>query len=174
MPAPHTEAMVTNTIVHAAGGIVLRRIGGGDAEVLLIFRARRGDWTFPKGKLEAGETHEECALREVAEETGLRCRLGRELAATYYRDRKDRLKVVRYWLMDPAGGVAEARNEVDAVRWTSVGGAARLLTHSRDRRLLAAFSTRVARLAFGTAIGMISSSTASRPKSPRSVLRNPK
>jgi 8-oxo-dGTP diphosphatase len=136
--------MSSRGVVHAAGGIISRQGEGGEIEVLLIHRPRRQDWTFPKGKLEAGETHEACALREVEEETALRCVLGRELATTSHQDGKGRLKIVRYWMMDPAGGVAEPRNEVDGVRWVSLEDAASLLTYSGDRELLAAFSSQVA------------------------------
>ena len=64
-------------MVRAAGGIISRRNERGEVEVLLIHRPGHDDWSLPKGKLEPGETDEECALREVWEETGLRCALGR-------------------------------------------------------------------------------------------------
>ena len=140
----HTDGMSSRGVVHAAGGVISRQSKRGHFEVLLIHRPRRQDWTFPKGKLEAGETHEACALREVEEETALRCALGRELATTSHRDGKGRLKIVRYWMMDPGDGVAEPCNEVDAVRWISLEGAGQLLTYPRDRELLSAFSNQVA------------------------------
>ena len=140
----HTDGMSSRGVVHAAGGVISRQSKRGHFEVLLIHRPRRQDWTFPKGKLEAGETHEVCALREVEEETALRCVLGRELATTSHRDGKGRLKVVRYWMMDPGEGVSEPRNEVDEVRWLSLEDAAQLLTYPRDRELLVAFSRQVA------------------------------
>ena len=134
----HTDGMSSRGVVHAAGGVISRQSKRGHFEVLLIHRPRRQDWTFPKGKLEAGETHEACALREVEEETALRCLLGRELATTSHRDGKGRLKIVRYWMLDPGEGVAEPRNEVDEVRWASIEEAASLLTYPRDRKLLTA------------------------------------
>jgi 8-oxo-dGTP diphosphatase len=140
----HTDGMSSGGVVHAAGGVISRQSNRGHFEVLLIHRPRRQDWTFPKGKLEAGETHEACALREVEEETALRCALGRELATTSHRDGKGRLKIVRYWMMDPGEAVAEPRNEVDEVRWVSLEDAARLLTYPRDCELLVAFSRQVA------------------------------
>src|SRR6266508_4759457 len=94
-------------VVHAAGGVIARQTERGALEVLLIHRPHRGDWTFPKGKVEPGETDEACALREVEEETGLRCTLQSELPTTAHVDHKGRLKVVRYWAMSPVGGVAE-------------------------------------------------------------------
>lgn len=130
--------MTAPKTVHAAGGIVSRQNERGFIEVLLVHRPAYGDWTFPKGKLEPGETHEACALREIEEETGLRCALGPELRATSYVDGKGRPKVVRYWLMRPAGGVAGPRNEVDAIRWMAVGEAAATLSYEADRALLAA------------------------------------
>jgi 8-oxo-dGTP pyrophosphatase MutT (NUDIX family) len=132
------EAM-GRAIVHAAGGVISRQKRDGRIEVLLIHRPHREDWTFPKGKLESGETHEECALREVEEETGLRCALGLELPSTSHIDNKGRLKLVRYWMMYATGGVAEPLNEVDAVQWLSIDRAARLLTYERDRDLLRFF-----------------------------------
>ena len=77
-------------VVRAAGGVVLRD-GALGREVLVVHRPRYADWSFPKGKAEAGETDEECALREVEEETGLRCRLDGELASTSYVDAQGRL-----------------------------------------------------------------------------------
>ena len=126
--------------MRAAGGVIVRPAAGGEMEVLLIYRAKRADWTFPKGKVERGETDEACAVREVEEETGLSCALGEELGSTGYVDRKGRDKVVRYWLMWPLAGEAAPRNEVDAVRWVSVAAAAGILTHARDLTLLDALT----------------------------------
>lgn len=125
-------------VVQAAGGVIVVPTPRGGRRVLLVHRAHREDWTFPKGKLEAGESHESCALREVEEETGLRCTLGVELPPSEYINGQGRLKVVRYWIMDPGNGRAEPRNEVDAIRWVSLEDAAALLTYPRDREILAA------------------------------------
>jgi 8-oxo-dGTP diphosphatase len=122
--------------VRAAGGVVIRRGRSGELEVVVVHRATYGDWTFPKGKVHEGETEEEAALREVEEETSLRCALGRELGSTRYHDSSGRPKTVRYWTMSPVAGVLEASNEVDDARWSPVGEARALLTYVRDHVLL--------------------------------------
>jgi 8-oxo-dGTP pyrophosphatase MutT (NUDIX family) len=123
-------------VVRAAGGVPVRD-GPYGREVLLIHRLRYGDWTFPKGKLEQGETEQECALREVAEETGLVCELVDELGSTSYTDSHGRPKSVRYWRLRVVGGALVPRaGEVDEVRWVPVDEASSLLTYERDVRLL--------------------------------------
>jgi len=123
-------------VVQAAGGVVWRRSPAGALEVLLVHRPRYDDWTVPKGKLEPDEDHAGAALREVEEETGLRCTLGPELGSTSYRDRKDRPKQVRYWAMTPAGGAFTPTDEVDEIRWLDLHDAAALLSYPRDLPLL--------------------------------------
>jgi 8-oxo-dGTP diphosphatase len=130
----------TPEVVRAAGGIVVRRATDGSAQIALVHRPAREDWSFPKGKLELGETFEEAALREVHEETGLRCRLGRFVGHTEYRDRKDRPKVVAYWVMEADGGTFSASDEVDEMRWIDMASAATLLSYECDRELLAALA----------------------------------
>ena len=121
--------------IRAAGGIVCRP-GENGVEVVLVHRPAYDDWSFPKGKLERGEDEEAAAVREVEEETGLRCRLERELATTRYRNALGRPKTVRYWLMTPVGGALAAANEVDDARFVPAVEALELLTYERDRALL--------------------------------------
>jgi 8-oxo-dGTP diphosphatase len=121
--------------VKAGGGVVVRH-GENGPEVAVVHRPRYDDWSFPKGKLDRGESFEDGALREVEEEIGLRCRLGDELSPTAYRDNKGRAKVVRYWLMEPLDGAFEPSDEVDEMRWVSLDDAGALLSYDRDRELL--------------------------------------
>jgi 8-oxo-dGTP diphosphatase len=114
--------------VHAAGGVVLR-----DGLVALVHRPRYDDWSLPKGKLDDGESFEDAALREVEEETGLRCSLVRELPAIEYEVR-GRPKLVRYWAMEVVGETPFVPNEeVDQLRWVEPREALALLTYDRDR-----------------------------------------
>ena len=119
--------------VRAAGGVVSR-----DGRVALVHRPKYDDWTLPKGKLDPGESFEEAALREVHEETGLRCRLGPELPSSKYVDPKGRRKLVRYWQMEPLEGEFAPNKEVDELRWLEPGEARELLSYERDREVLAA------------------------------------
>jgi len=118
--------------VKAAGGVPVR-----DGLVVLVHRPKYDDWTLPKGKLDPGESFEEAAIREVEEETSLRCRLGPELSPTRYRDNKDRPKIVRWWAMEIAEEVPfEPNDEVDQLRWLEPDGAAAKLSYERDRSLV--------------------------------------
>ena len=119
------------TVVRAAGGLVVR-----DGRVLLVHRPKYDDWSFPKGKCDEGESDEACALREVAEETGLRCELLEEIGETSYIDGKGRPKVVRYWRMRAVDGEFAPQDEVDEIRWETPESAARVLSWSRDLPLL--------------------------------------
>lgn len=127
------------TSIRAAGGVVYRHGPTGRREVLVVHRAHREDWTFPKGKRRHDEDDEACARREVEEETGLRCALGIELPTTTYLTGSGRRKLVRYWAMRPIAGAVGPRNEVDEVRWVGLEAATALLTYPRDRTLLLAF-----------------------------------
>jgi 8-oxo-dGTP pyrophosphatase MutT (NUDIX family) len=123
-------------VVRAAGGLV-HRGGANGPEVLLVHRPRYDDWTFPKGKADDGESDEDCALREVDEETGLHCRLESDAGATEYVDAKGRPKRVRWWVMQQLDdGGFTPNDEVDELRWVTLGDAARLLSYDRDVALL--------------------------------------
>ncbi len=123
-------------LVRAAGGILVRGEGSGRS-VALVHRPRYDDWSFPKGKLDGAEGEAEAALREVQEETGLRCHLGPSVGVVTYRDPRGRAKVVRYFQMQAnGGGVFTPNHEVDEVRWVPVDEAAGHLTYGHDRDLL--------------------------------------
>jgi 8-oxo-dGTP diphosphatase len=129
------------SVVRASGGIPVRR-GAAGLEVLVVHRDRYDDWTFPKGKCDPGESDETCALREVEEETGLRCRLADELPSTSYVDARGRPKRVRYWRLDVLEGELAFDHEVDAARWVAPSEAEALLTYERDLAVLRALEQR--------------------------------
>jgi 8-oxo-dGTP diphosphatase len=120
------------SVVRAGGGVVVR-----DGAVVLVHRPKYDDWTFPKGKADGDETDEACALREVHEETGLRCELDDELPSSEYVDSRGRPKRVRWWRMRAVTDDGFAPNdEVDERVWAASEAASSLLTYDRDRVLL--------------------------------------
>ena len=123
------------TLVRAAGGVPVRETPDG-LQVLVIHRPRYGDWSFPKGKCEPGESDEACAIREVEEETGLVCVLEDELPSTSYTDSKGRPKRVRYWRLRIVGGELRFVHEADQARWVSAAEAEALLSYERDLPVL--------------------------------------
>jgi 8-oxo-dGTP diphosphatase len=125
-------------MIRAAGGLVAQDRDGVPV-ILLVHRPQYDDWTFPKGKALPGESDEECALREVQEETGLVCELVQELPATDYVDAKGRSKRVRYWLMRPIGGRLVFEQEVDRARWLTEAEAREALTYARDLAVIDAY-----------------------------------
>lgn len=128
-----------------------RAPGGGEGadgiEILVVHRPRYDDWSFPKGKLDPGETHEAAAVREVREETGFGVALGPELVAVHYVDHRDRPKTVRYWSMTVVEERAfEPNDEVDELRWLTLHDVPLELTYRRDADVLDSFVAVVGRV----------------------------
>lgn len=121
-----------------AGGGVLWRDTGGALEFALIHRPKYDDWSLPKGKLDAGESHAEAAIREVHEETGYTAELGVALGQVGYLH-KGRHKRVLYWGMRALDGGFEPNAEVDQLRWVGYTSARALLSYEHDRDLLDRF-----------------------------------
>ncbi len=121
--------------VVAAAGVVCWREGADGLEVLLVHRPSYDDWSFPKGKLHDGELLPQCALRELAEETGVEAVLGRPLPGTSYQLSTGELKQVSYWVgrVRGTGRPTAAPTEVDQARWVRLGQARELLTAEVDR-----------------------------------------
>jgi 8-oxo-dGTP pyrophosphatase MutT (NUDIX family) len=135
-----------SSLVRAAGGVIVRSGPEGEPELLVVHRPRYDDWTLPKGKAEPGESDEECALREVEEETGLVCELGPEVAVSEYEDASGRPKRVRYFEMTPPDGAEAApQNEIDDVRWLTRQRALDTLSYARDRAIVESLAALVAR-----------------------------
>ena len=128
--------------IRAAGAVVWRPVTGGP-EVALVHRSRYDDWSLPKGKPLAGEHVLLTAVREVAEETGIRVVLGRRLPSTHYQLHGNRPKTVDYWAARPAGGPQPGfvpNDEVDEVAWLSVAAARDRLSYPHDAGVLDEFA----------------------------------
>ncbi|MCX6206005.1 MAG: NUDIX domain-containing protein [Bacteroidetes bacterium] len=122
-------------IIIAGGGIVTNELG----ELLMIFR--RGKWDLPKGKLDKGESIEECAIREVEEETGVqKLQLGQLLLVTEheYFDKwvqADVIKETHWYRMFVAGVpklVPQTEEDITAIEWTSLADIANRLNESYE------------------------------------------
>ncbi|WP_072687516.1 NUDIX hydrolase [Rhodococcus marinonascens] len=129
--------------IFAAGALLWRKSprNPDEIEIALIHRPKYEDWSFPKGKLDPGETAVVAALREVEEETGFRGRLGRHLGAlTYPIPGHRRLKRVEYWAAEVCTGKFVSNNEVDELLWLPVPQVADQLSYPMDRRILRRFT----------------------------------
>jgi len=135
-------------LIRAAGALVWRPATTGDGrdgvEVALVHRPNRKDWSFPKGKLEAGEHPVAAAVREVAEETGYHVALGRPLPVRRY-DVDGQPKQVRYWAataLDDLPAPFFPTSEIDELDWLPPDQAAERLTYPHDVELLPALGRR--------------------------------
>lgn len=97
-------------------GIIILRLGVTESEILLLFRGKHNDWSFPKGHCEAGESFEETALREIQEETGLTVKLRQRLPDMEYKDSKQEDVVVAMYLGAPSNTDQKVRTEYDTDR----------------------------------------------------------
>ncbi|KQY24114.1 NUDIX hydrolase [Cellulomonas sp. Root485] len=135
-------------VVEAAGALVWR-VRLGTLQVALVHRPRYDDWSWPKGKVDPGETILAAATREVAEETAHDVVLGIPLPGLEYALSDGRRKRVHYWAAQVAGrpdaAALRARppvppvspKEIDQLRWFDVVTAAKRLTRDDDRAPLA-------------------------------------
>jgi 8-oxo-dGTP pyrophosphatase MutT (NUDIX family) len=132
---------------YSAGGVVFRRHaaegaeGAAPFEIAVVQRARHDDWSLPKGHIEAGESREQAAIREVQEETGLDARILYTLGDVvyYYRRRNGDLvrKTVYHYLMEATSTELGPPNwEVSESRWIPINEARTLLTYQKDKGIV--------------------------------------
>ena len=125
----------------SAGGLVVDRADGAPRAALIGRLDRRGRllWSLPKGHLEAGETAEDAAVREVEEETGIRGRVLASLGTIDYwfvADDRRIHKTVHHYLLEAAGGaLSDTDVEVDEVAWVPLGELRDRLAYAGERRL---------------------------------------
>jgi len=123
---------MSNQII-AAGGLVTNPSGA----ILWIFR--RGFWDLPKGKLDAGETIEACAVREVAEETGLHSiQLHDHLITTTHKyfDKYLKMEVTKltYWyhmsIDTYQAGIPQTTEDIERIEWNTIENSTHCLSHT--------------------------------------------
>ncbi|UNQ38277.1 NUDIX hydrolase [Prescottella equi] len=128
--------------IFAAGAVLWRKSPNNpyEIEIALIHRPKYDDWSFPKGKLDPGETSISAAVREIHEETGITAQLGRHLSGvTYPIPGHRKLKRVEYWAAEAAGGEFTPNDEVDEMRWLPPDDVPDQLSYPMDRTILRRF-----------------------------------
>ncbi len=124
-----------------AAGALLWRIEDDVLKVALVHRGRYDDWSWPKGKVDPGETLPETAVREIREETGLKVRLGVPLGIQRYKLSNKNQKVVYYWAAEVSDRALQTSNfkpneEVSGVHWFSAKEAKSKLSYTHDHEQL--------------------------------------
>lgn len=142
----------------AAGTVCWRRVPTDDGDrimVLLIHRSKQRDVSFPKGKLDPGESMPQTAVRETEEETGLRVHLGTNLGTINYKLKNGAHKTVQYWTAEVSESAVQhstfvPNREVDAIEWVPMDRVKKRLSYAPDRELFEVFEKLAARDALET------------------------
>jgi 8-oxo-dGTP pyrophosphatase MutT (NUDIX family) len=142
MPAP-SRPRLRRVEETSAGGLVVDVADGGEPRAALIGRLdRRGRllWSLPKGHVEAGETHEDTAVREVAEETGITGRVLAPLGTIDFwfvaEGRRVHKTVHHFLLLAQAGELSDEDIEVEQVEWVPLAELGDRLAYADERRLV--------------------------------------
>ncbi|MGK0722130.1 NUDIX hydrolase [Leucobacter sp. W1478] len=140
--------------IHAGGTVCWRRVND-QIMVLLVHRTKQRDVSFPKGKLDPGESMPQAAVRETLEETGLQVALGANLGTIHYALPTGGQKTVQYWaaeVTEPAVQVSKfvPNSEIEALEWVPFTRARKRLSYSADQEIFDVFANLVERDAIDT------------------------
>ena len=121
----------------SCGAIVYRKFHG-NIELLLIKNQNGGHWSFPKGHVEAGETEEETAIREIKEETGIDVILDTSFRRVItYAPKKEITKDVVYFLAKATSyEYTPQEEEIAKIKWVEINHATTILSYDNDRQLV--------------------------------------
>jgi len=127
-------------MIRAAGVILWREKRPFELEIALVHRAKFDDWTFPKGKIEDGESAIQAASREVIEETGIKPVFGPYIGFVEYEVDGEKKKV-QYWMAKAPDEIGEfvPNEEIDRLEWVNMKQARHFLTYDVDREVLKFF-----------------------------------
>jgi 8-oxo-dGTP diphosphatase len=128
----------------AAGTVCWRRVGD-ELMVLLVHRTKQRDVSFPKGKLDKGESMPQAAARETLEETGIAVSLGANLGTIHYTLPTGGEKTVQYWAAEVTEEAVHAstfkpNDEISALEWVPLARVQKRLSYRADRELFAVFA----------------------------------
>ena len=142
MPRPR-RSRVRRVDETSAGGLVVEESPGGLMGALIGRRDRRGRllWSLPKGHIESGESAEQAAVREVAEETGIAGRIVGRLGTIdfwFMAEGRRVHKTVHHFLLRAEGGeLSDSDVEVAAVAWVPLDELGTRLAYEDERALVA-------------------------------------
>jgi 8-oxo-dGTP pyrophosphatase MutT (NUDIX family) len=126
----------------SAGGLVVERDADGPRAALIGRIDRRGRllWSLPKGHVEAGETTEDAAVREVMEETGITGRVVAPLGTIDFwfvaEGRRIHKTVHHFLLLAQGGELSDEDVEVEQVEWVPLDQLSERLAYADERRLV--------------------------------------
>lgn len=140
--------------VFAAGTVCWRRVDDG-IMVLLVHRTKQRDVSFPKGKLDPGESMPQAAVRETLEETGLAVALGANLGVIHYALPNGDAKTVQYWAAEATESAVQVstfvpNDEIAALEWLPLSKARKRLSYEADREIFDVFASLAERDAIDT------------------------
>lgn len=142
VPVPIRRRRLRRVEEVSAGGLVIDRTGGAAMAALIGRTDRRGRllWSLPKGHIETGETPQEAAVREVAEETGIFGRVVAPLGTINFwfviEDRRVHKTVHHHLLLAESGALSAEDAEVSEVAWVPLTELAGRLAYADERRLV--------------------------------------
>ena len=128
-------------VVHAAGGSSFAPATPAGGKSPWFTAPSTSTGRSPRASSRLTRARRSARFAKYREETGFVCHLGRFVGQVEYADRRGRLKVVSYWLMQPVDGAFEPTAEVDELRWPTLADAFALLSYSHDRDLLESVQT---------------------------------
>jgi phosphohistidine phosphatase SixA/predicted NUDIX family NTP pyrophosphohydrolase len=127
-------------MIRAAGAVLWREVRPFELEIAIVHRPKFEDWTFPKGKVEDGESAIQAAYREVLEETSVDPIFGPYIGDAEY-EIDGEMKKVHYWMAKAPKVISNfvPNDEIDRLEWVSTKQARHFLTYDVDREILKFF-----------------------------------